>query len=178
MGSNLQTEKKNSKETMENVLKRITSTESRLKEIEQYTQNSNETIVLKMQENLEKLEKSSSARATDLENTVIKYYEQIGANSEKIKQINSDSTHLENKLKSLSDTVEETKNKQNQLEFDQGKINEEINSKFISESERLNNVETGINKSIENLNKQYADVDNKIVMVINDKFENLQTIIV
>merc|ERR1712055_27896 len=100
-----------------------------------------------------------------------------GQTVKKIKQINSDSMHLENKLKSLSDTVEETKNKQNQLEFDQGKINEEINSKFISESERLNNVETGMNKSIENLNKQYADVDNKIVMVINDKFENLQTII-
>merc|ERR1712055_681649 len=83
--NNLQIEKKNAKENMENVLKRITSTESRLKEIEQYTQNSNETIVLKMQENLEKLEKSSGERATDLENTVIKYYEQIGENSEKIK---------------------------------------------------------------------------------------------
>merc|ERR1712212_157478 len=96
--NNLQIEKKNSKETMENVLKRITSTESRLKELEQYTQNSNETIVLNMQENLKKLEKSSNERATDLENTVIKYYEQIGENSEKIKQISSGSMNLENKL--------------------------------------------------------------------------------
>merc|ERR1712013_975909 len=143
--NNLLIEKKNAKEAMENVLKRITSTESRLKEIEHYTQNTNETIVLNMKENLEKLENSSNQRATDLENTVIKYYEQIGSNSEKIKEISSISSNLESKLKNLSDIVEENKTTQNQFESDQ--------------------------------REQYQDVDNKIVMVINDKFENLQTII-
>merc|ERR1712013_633494 len=175
--NNLLIEKKNAKEAMENVLKRITSTESRLKEIEHYTQNTNETIVLNMKENLEKLENSSNQRATDLENTVIKYYEQIGSNSEKIKEISSISSNLESKLKNLSDIVEENKTTQNQFESDQREKYQEINSKFENEHERLNNIETDMRISIDNLNKQYTDVDNKIVMVINDKFENLQTII-
>merc|ERR1712013_176042 len=70
-------------------------------------EKTNETIVLNMKENLEKLENSSNQRATDLENTVIKYYEQIGSNSEKIKEISSISSNLESKLKNLSDIVEE-----------------------------------------------------------------------
>merc|ERR1712013_91904 len=175
--NNLLIEKKNAKEAMENVLKQITSTESRLKEIEHYTQNTNETIVLNMKENLEKLENSANQRATDLENTVIKYYEQIGSNSEKIKEISSISSNLESKLKNLSDIVEENKTTQNQFESDQREKYQEINSKFENEHERLNNTETDMRISIDNLNKQYTDVDNKIVMVINDKFENLQTII-
>merc|ERR1712013_224623 len=110
-------------------------------------------------------------------NTVIKYYEQIGSNSEKIKEISSISSNLESKLKNLSDIVEENKTTQNQFESDQREKYQEINSKFENEHERLNNIETDMRISIDNLNKQYTDVDNKIVMVINDKFENLQTII-
>merc|ERR1711892_1607436 len=121
--SNLQLEKKNSKEIMENIIKRVTSTESRLMEIEQYTQNSNETIVLNMQENLNKLEKSSNDRATDLENTVIKYYEQIGVNIDNIKQINQLTTELGNNLHSLNVNLEESINAQKLFETHQNEYN-------------------------------------------------------
>merc|ERR1712013_951703 len=181
--NNLLIEKKNAKEAMENVLKRITSTESRLKEIEHYTQNTNETIVLNMKENLEKLENSANQRATDLENTVIKYYEQIGSNSEKIKEISSISSNLESKLKNLSDIVEENKTTQNQFESDQREKYQEINSKFenlqtiISSYEsknkdtiqnihdladRASNMEDGIEKKFSVFNEKLTEHSNKI----------------
>merc|ERR1712142_911625 len=72
----------------ENILNRINLSESKITEMEKYSQNSNETIVLNMQENLEKLEKASSDRTAELENTVMLYYQQMGANTEKIKKMN------------------------------------------------------------------------------------------
>merc|ERR1712168_861442 len=96
--NSLQTEKENSKEIMENILNRINLSESKITEMEKYSQNSNETIVLNMQE---KLEKASSDRTAELENTVMLYYQQMGANTEKIKEINSISSTLESKLQSL-----------------------------------------------------------------------------
>merc|ERR1711892_1232256 len=175
--SNLQLEKKNSKEIMENILKRVTSTESRLMEIEQYTQNSNETIVLNMQENLNKLEKSSNDRATDLENTVIKYYEQIGVNKDNIKQINQLTTELGNNLHSLNDNLEESINAQKLFETHQNEFNKASDMQMKAELERFDRVESDMNNSIQNLTKQYTEVDNKIVTILNDKFTNLQTII-
>merc|ERR1711874_674103 len=156
--NNLQLEKKNSKEIMENVLKRITSTESKLKEMEQYTQNSNE-------------------RATDLENTVIKYYEQIGVNASEIKDLGNMNTSLENKLQSLNNFVQENKDAQSKFQTDQNEINKGIELQLKAECERFDNVESEMNKSIESLSKQYTEVDNKIVIIINDKFEKLQNII-
>merc|ERR1711892_1226922 len=170
-------EKKNSKEIMENILKRVTSTESRLMEIEQYTQNSNETIVLNMQENLNKLEKSSNDRATDLENTVIKYYEQIGVNKDNIKQINQLTTELGINLHSLNVNLEESINAQKLFETHQNEFNKASDMQMKAELERFDRVESHMNNSIQNLTKQYTEVDNKIVTILNDKFTNLQTII-
>eukprot|EP00091_Calanus_sinicus_P002658 TRINITY_DN12751_c0_g1_i1.p1 TRINITY_DN12751_c0_g1~~TRINITY_DN12751_c0_g1_i1.p1 ORF type:complete len:425 (-),score=94.58 TRINITY_DN12751_c0_g1_i1:727-2001(-) len=175
--SNLQLEEKSSKEIIENINKRVGSTEVRLMEIEQYTQNSNETIVLNMQENMERLEKSSNDRATDLENTVIKYYEQIGANSNNIKEINNMTTDLRNKLQNLNDIVEENKITQNKFEKDQDEINKDIIQQLKAEGEKFYKMESDVNHSIQNLSKQYSEVDEKLVMTINEKFENLQSII-
>merc|ERR1711872_86604 len=167
----------NSKEIMENILNRINLSESKITEMEKYSQNSNETIVLNMQENLEKLEKASSDRTAELENTVMLYYQQMGANTEKIKEINSISSTLESKLQSLGKIVEETKNEYNQFEVNQNEINKGVDLQLKAECERIEKIESDMNRSVETLNKQYNDVDSKIVMIINDKFENLQAII-
>merc|ERR1712106_690789 len=165
---NLQLEKKNSKEIMENLYKRVSSTESRITEIEQYAQSSNETIVVNMQENLEKLEKSSTDRARDLENTVIKYYEQIGANSERIKQIDANTSEFKNKLQTMNEIVDENRNSQKKFELTQDAVNKDFNKQLLTEGERFDKVESDMKKSFENLNRQYKEVDEKIAMIIND----------
>merc|ERR1711892_1203286 len=162
---NLQLEKKNSKEIMENLYKRVSSTESRITEIEQYTQSSNETIVVNMQENLEKLEKSSTDRARDLENTVIKYYEQIGANSERIKQIDANTSEFKNKLQTMNEIVDENRNSQKKFELTQDAVNKDFNKQLLAEGERFDKVESDMKKSYENLNRQYTEVDEKIAMI-------------
>merc|ERR1711874_640901 len=82
-------------------------------------------------------------------------YEQIGVNASEIKDLGNMNTSLENKLQSLNNFVQENKDAQSKFQTDQNEMN----------------------KSIESLNKQYTEVDNKIVIIINDKFEKLQNII-
>merc|ERR1711936_1190068 len=116
-------------------------------------------------------------RATDLESTVIKYYEQIVANSDSIKHISEITSDLKNKTQFVDDKVDEQKNALNTFELNQNERNKSFTQELITQGERFDKVESGMKNSLENVTRQYREVDEKIAMIINDKFENLQKII-
>merc|ERR1711915_941359 len=108
----LQSENKNSKEALDKLQKKLFDMESGLQVMQDTNKMSSDEWITEYKTTVAKLEKENSNRFKDLENTVIVYYQKIGENSDRIKDIKESSDECNKALTDIKDEMNRNKIKQ------------------------------------------------------------------
>jgi chromosome segregation ATPase len=195
----LQSTEKAILEKQDSLEKNITIQDGRLNDMEKINQTANESLVGDIKTQIEKLEKTTRDRTTDIENTLITYYEKVNSNTDDIKKVNTELTtlgvlthdNINDIQSSLTDTENTLKNTiPNQIHSMEEKITniEDGLKQFKDEKDVMNvnmaNIEKNVNKVNDSMSKimeqtnatliNDAQQDSKI-KGIEVNFKNLET---
>merc|ERR1711915_1084150 len=126
------------------------------------------------------LEKENSNKFKDLENTVIMYYQKIGENSDRIKDIKKSSDECNKALTDIKDEMNRNKSMQNDFQTNLDQARELFDQKIVKESERIDKLEATISSTKEYLNPKLGEADKTLSILVEqrmklvDKFSNLE----
>merc|ERR1711915_996941 len=148
----LQSENKNSKEAVDKLQKKLFDMESGLQVMQDKNEKSSDEWITEYKTTVAKLEKENSNRFKDLENTVIMYYQKIGENSDRIKDIKESSDECNKALTDIKDEMNRNKSMQNDFQTNLDQARELFDQKIVKESERIDKLEATISSTKEYLN--------------------------
>merc|ERR1712054_120883 len=192
---NLQCENKNSKEAVDKLQKKLFDMESGLQVMQEKNKKLSDELITEYKTNIEKLEKDNSNRFKDLENTVIMYYQKIGENSDRIKDVKECSDECKKALTDIKEEMNSHKSMQNYFQSNLDQARELFDQKIVKESDRLDKLEAEISSTkeylgetnktlsnfveekirlLENALERSENVNEKNMQSLVDKFSNLE----
>merc|ERR1711915_520504 len=122
-------------------------------------------------------EKENSNRFKDLENTVIMYYQKIGENSDRIKDIKDSSNECNKALTDIKDEMNRNKSMQNDFQTNLDQARELFDQKIVKESERIDKLEATISSTKEYLNTKLGEADKTLSILVEERMKLIENAI-
>merc|ERR1711915_926352 len=170
----LQSENKNSKEAVDKLQKKLFDMESGLQVMQDKNKKSSDEWITEYKTTVAKLEKENSNRFKDLENTVIMYYQKIGENSDRIKDIKDSSDECNKALTDMKDEMNRNKSMQNDFQTNLDQARELFDQKIVKESERIDKLEATISSTKEYLNTKLGEADKTLSILVEERMKLIE----